>query len=213
MTVAISIGEVPAFTNRDDLYREVMDEMDRDDIGEMQFRSALQLLEAFINRNIRVPQMEAVEPIALEAGSAPLPSGLISVRALYDAAKVQIPAVDPLALIETPTSGRKVHCIIGGALKVAPEADETVTLIYYSAIPRLTADTQTNWLLASHPDVYFYGVLSFLCSRYADDEAAAKWKALLDGSLVELTALGNRRRYGGPLIQRNPVMQTRGPAI
>jgi len=215
MSVAISIGEVPAFATRDDLVREVQDRLDRDsiDVTDLRVRSAIQLVEAEFNRNVRVPQMETVLSASLTNGVFTLPSDFITLRAVYDANKVMVPAVDPLALIETQPNGRKVHAIIGGDLRVAPEADEVVTLFYYGALPRLSADTQSNWLLASHPDVYFYGVLSQLSDLFADDDAAGKYRTAFQSAMGQLISLGNTRRYGGPLLQRSSMVQTRGAIV
>ena len=215
MSVAISIGEIPAFATRDDLVREVMDRLDRDgvDVTDTRVRSAIQLVEAEFNRNVRVPQMEALDSLALTSGSISLPSGFIALRALYDSDSRIIPAVDPMALIETPPGGTKVHCIIGGALKVAPAADETVTCLYYTKLPNLSADAQSNWLLDTHPDIYFYGTLTQLSDLFADDDNAAKYRAAFENAMGQLIDLGHRRRFGGPLMMRSNVVQTRGATI
>lgn len=212
MSVAVSIGEVPALSTRDDLIREVQDEMDRDDITDLQVRSAIQLLEGYLNRELRVPQMETVAPITFTDGLAAIPANFLTLRAMYDSRRVAIPAVDPVAMVETQTSGRKVHAIVGTDFMLAPAATETATIIYYSRIPNLSANAQTNWLFAANPDVYFYGTLAFLCSRYAD-ESELKWRTLLDSAIASLIAFGQARRFGGPLLQRSSVMQVRGASI
>ena len=212
MSVAVSVGEVPAVSTRDDLIREVMDELDRSDITDLQARSSLQLLEGYLNRELRVPQMEKVTTVAFASGAAALPMDFIALRAMYDGKRVAIPAVDPVQMVETLTGGRKVHAIVGGDFMLAPSSDEVVTIIYYQRIPALTANAQTNWLLASHPDVYFYGLLAFLCSRLAD-ENEAKWRALLDQSIGSLIGYSHSRRFGGPLLQRSSVSQVRGAPV
>lgn len=215
MSYAVSLGETPAFANRDDLMREVKEELNRADITDLELRSGIQLVEAYLNRNLRVSQMEVVTSIDLFAGVGDVPSDFLALRAMYDADRVAIPAVDAVAMIETETGQRKVCAIVGNDFRVSPREDETVTVIYWAKIPALTIDQQTNWVMDSFPDVYWFGVLAFVTSRIGDDASGnvEKWHAAFRQSAAELVEHGKRRRFGGPLLQRSVVRQVRGAAI
>lgn len=212
MTYAISIAEPLAYATVDDLRSQVEAELDRDDITDDDWRSTLQLVETYLNRTLRHPQMEKVTGIAVTDGAGTLPADFLAMRALYDANKVSLPSVDAVSMIETPVGGRKVCSIVGEQLLVAPQSTETVTLIYYGKIPRLTINEQSNWVLANHADVYFFGCLMYLSSRIGDNDSGAveKWRTAFGQSVGELEEFGKRRRFGGPLLQRSNVRQVRG---
>ena len=213
MSFAISLTEAQAIETRDDLITEVKAELNRSDISDIEVRSAIQRLEARLNRILRVPAMETVATATLVSGVAALPTDFLVLRALYDAAKHRIAAVDPLAMIETQTGGTKVHAIVGGSIRVAPPADEVVTAIYYAKIPPLNISAPSNWLLKDHADIYFYGTLVALEARIGNDERIGLWKAALDESVGELIDFGNRQRFGGPLTMRMAIPQVRGARI
>lgn len=210
MSFAVSLAGAPVIASYDDLVAAVKSELDRADVSDEKVLEFIQRFEARMNRLLRVPEMERVETLALVDGSCDLPTDLLEVRRIYDASNVMLYAVEPSAWVERRSGGRKVYCILGGAVKVAPDSDETVTMVYYAAIPPLNIDQQTNWLLAAHADLYLYGCCYLFCSHVDDDDGVAKYKTAADEVLSELIAQGQRKRFGGPLLQRSSVVQTRG---
>ena len=210
MSVAVSLSEPRAIETRDDLVIGVKAELNRTDITDTEVKSAIQRAEARMNRILRVPAMETITGIDITDGVGALPSDWLMLRGLYDADKQIIPAVDPLAMFEAQTGAHKVHSIVGGQLRVGPVSTEAVTAIYYAKIPALNVNQQTNWLLDSHADVYFYAVLLALESRIGNDDRLGLWKGAWDEALAELKDAGRRDRFGGPLQQRSIMTQVRG---
>lgn len=210
MSFAVSLAGAPVIATYSDLVASVQAELDRDDVDDVRVVEFIQRFEARMNRLLRVPEMEAVAQIAMADGSGYLPTDFLELRRVYDADNCPVPAVEPSAWLERRTSGGKVHCIVAGALRVAPDSDDAVSILYYAKIPALNDDQQSNWLLEAHPDLYLYGVCYLFCSHVDDDDGVLKYKAAADEVFGELIASGERRRFGGPLRHRPVVMQTRG---
>jgi hypothetical protein len=103
-----------------------------------------------------------------------------------------------------PTGLPRAYCINGTDLEVAPVPSSATTL-NYSAYISLTplATTATNWMLTSHPDIYFYAALIHSAPYLHEDERAAVWNALYD-QRCDLFAQEerNRRFSAAPLNKR-----------
>lgn len=61
-----------------------------------------------------------------------------------------------------------------------PDTSYTVTLTYWAKVPNLNGTATSNWMLTTHPDVYFHGVLAHAYQEYFDEEAADKQAGLFD---------------------------------
>lgn len=208
MTVAVSVSSAFPVVTIDDLQSAVRDENNRADLDTDQLRRFIQMVEVELNRRLRVPDMENVATVAVTAGVGVLPNDFLSARGVYDARSAALPFTDPLTLYGGEQ--RKACALVGQQLMVRPASTETVTLIYYAAIPRLSAEQQSNWLMARHPDVYLHGVNARFANFNADQEAAQREFALFERAIEQIIADGERNRYGGPLIQRAAISQTRG---
>lgn len=205
MSYAVSLAGAAVIATYTDLVTAVKAELDEGTIADSQVLEFVQRFEARLNRILRVPDMEKIGSVAVASGSGELPIDFLEMRRVYDSANVMLPGVEPTVWIEALAGHEKVHCLAAGALKIAPASDETVNIVYYGKIPALNIDQQSNWLLESHPDIYFYGVLVLFCSHIANDDGVAKYKAALDEALGELIDAGNRRRFGGPVMAKSPV--------
>ncbi len=80
-------------------------------------------------------------------------------------------------------------------------------MAYYKAIDSLSDDSDTNWLLTSHPDLYVYGALTHSAPYLKDDERIATWGALYKSALVGLQMESDRADYSGSVLQ----MKTKWP--
>lgn len=211
MTVAVSVSSAFPVVTIDDLQSAVRDENNRADLDTDQLRRFIQMVEVELNRRLRVPDMEAVTPLTMVAGTSALPTDLLSVRGIYDANGMTLPFVDPMTLIEGHQT--KACALVGGQLLVRPASSETLTMIYYQAIPRLSAEQQSNWLIARHPDVYLHGINARFANFNADQDAAQREFALFERAIDQIVTDGARNRYGGPLRQRGAVYQVRGARV
>jgi len=92
----------------------------------------------------------------------------------------------------------------GDTLMVAPAPDTTYTLdmTYLAALDTLNATNTSNWVLASHPDIYLFGSLVEAEPYVMHDARVPMWKSRLDESLEELRKLQDRKKYGDHMIAR-----------
>lgn len=210
MSFAVSLAGAPVIATYTDLVAAVKSELDRDDVADTKVLEFVQRFEARMNRILRVPEMETVASVAVTDGVGDFPTDFLELRRVYDSENVVLPGVEPTVWIEALAGEQKVHCIVGGRLRIAPESTENVSILYYGAIPPLNIDQQTNWLLAGHADLYLYGCCYLFCSHVDDDDGVAKYKLAADEVLSELIEQGLRRRFGGPLRHKSSVTQVRG---
>lgn len=71
-----------------------------------------------------------------------------------------------------PDASRIFHYTIIGTnltLSALPDSSLSVSLIYYAKPDRLTSSTTSNWVMASHADVYEFGTLAHAYRHIMDD--------------------------------------------
>jgi hypothetical protein len=95
-----------------------------------------------------------------------------------------------------PNAGTpEAFSIGGGYLYLRPSAASSVTLTYYSGVPRLTSAAPTNTLLTRYSDCYLYGVIFEILVWARDAEGATLVKSMLDDAIMEATSDDQRRRF------------------
>jgi hypothetical protein len=71
----------------------------------------------------------------------------------------------------------------------------TIGINYWSRFPALVLDTDTNWILQNHYDIYLYGCLRVACEYIQEDLLEDRYRQKYD-RIVELQARHeNRKRY------------------
>lgn len=170
----------------------------RDDIAQ-HFDRFLRLAEGKLNRVLRVAEMEVQDSLALTDGDGTLPDDFLHVR------EVLLPngsVLNAVALQQLAGAGGwpRGYAIVGRKLSLRPKWSGTISLTYYAAIPPLTPQAPTNWLLAKAPDVYLYGVVEEIAiwSRSADQASAAQ--SLRVQAMQGLSLLDERLRWGNSSI-------------
>lgn len=93
-----------------------------------------------------------------------------------------------------------------------PPADRLqVRALYYTRIPPLSADNQTNWLLTEHPDVYVWGVLKQASIYIRDPDAISTCDAMFEQAVGEIMDASRQDKYaGGSLAPILVARQVRG---
>lgn len=178
--------------------------LDRDDLGDF-VPTFVALAEARFRREITRTEREVT--IALPG---PLPTDFDSVREIFltdhpGAALTAVPLAELRSRYTTPAARPSVYAIVASQIIVGPPTDNPVTalLTYNRKIPGLSVATQTNWLLADHPDVYLYATLLQAELYGWNDERLPLFKGAVDEAIAEINAAGQRRKYGGgPLVMR-----------
>lgn len=87
----------------------------------------------------------------------------------------------------------------------APSAETgTGELVYFGAIPALSNDDPSNWLLATAPDLYLYGSLLHTAPYLKDDARLAVWGGLYADIMARMNEKSEAARFSGPLVMRAP---------
>lgn len=165
--------------------------------------AAVQLAEAKFNRLLRVAAMEAFaeaeEDDDTYAGDYELPGDFLEMR------RVQAPPYGELKFV-TPgfaddmgwsgVSGVPVaYTIRGSTLTVFPTYGLDLEMDYYAKIPALGNDNASNWLLASHPDLYLFQALAEAYLFGGAPEKANIWGTRAVATIQEMNSADMRQRY------------------
>jgi len=135
------------------------------------------LFEAEANRTLRTRNMDTVDTaLAVTSGSATVPTGFRQMLSLVNTASTYDPInylpPDQFEEIYPSTSGSlvKYYTITGATLLTWPAITATLRARYRRGLTPLSADNDTNWLLAKHPDAYLFGSLRKADNRLIDPE-------------------------------------------
>lgn len=192
---------------------EIADWLNRQDLT-AKIPTFVTLLEAQVERVLRVRQMETRSFATLVSQFLALPSDFLALKGL----QLNTPEVTPMDFVSMNeldhirrnygnATGRPVaYSIVNNDLEFAPAPDASyeIEIVYWQKIPRLTTTAQeTNWMLTKHPDVYLYGSLMQAAPYLHNDERVQLWNSALAGILETIRIEDERGRMGGtPLKMR-----------
>lgn len=179
--------------------------------------AAIRLVEANINRNVRVRRMLQRSTAILDGRFVALPEDFLA------AAGLQL-NTDPVRRLEFRTAealdalkpayaagGAPVwYSIVGGEIEVLPAPDGAceAELTYYRKLTALSDGNPSNWLLTHYPDVYFHGTLA-LAGPYVNDPRTAAWAAMYDAALREMIVEDDRARFPQGRVAIRPAVAFR----
>jgi len=200
-----------ALATYDDLKTAIADWLQRPDLAS-RAADLITLAEADFRRQLVMPEMETIVSVS-GMNPIPLPADFDSLRAVASPADVW-QTVTPISLAEfydLPTGGgRPAHYAVNNAalyLWPQPTATTSLTLAYRAKLPALSDAVATNWLLTDHPDAYLYGSLLQAEFYGWNDERLPLIQAKLQAAIDDINRAGNRKRYGGQLAMRPPVVE------
>lgn len=160
---------------------------------------AIALVEARLNRVLRVAQMEATVTGTSNNGVLALPADFLAWRRIeaYPYGPLSFAALDWAAdTYPTGDAGVPSYFTIQGAiLTTYPSYTGEVTLDYYQKIPALSDTNVANWLLTEHPDVYLFGTLVELNAFAKNPDAAVLWDQRAKSSVEEIITQDRLKRY------------------
>lgn len=173
--------------------------------------------EAEINRRVRTRHMVARARVTATDRYLPLPNDwrkAWNIQRVEDDYPLEYKAPAELDRIryENSLSPEKVrggpiyYTLFGDDMEFfpSPTLDDPcyVEMIYYTMIPNLQGDADTNWLLNTHPDLYFYGALKHTSTFLMDDARLPVWEKLFETALASVnTEDDNSRRSGAPMTR------------
>jgi hypothetical protein len=178
---------------------------------------AITLLEAELQRRLRTREMEFRYTASTVAGNAylALPTNFGGFRRLEITSSTPtrlLQYVTPEQMAQEFTSTTQLepvyYTIIGSELKFAPTPDSayTVEATYYRTFTALSASNTSNWILASHPDAYFYGAMMHIPPEMLDASKLPYFEAKKETAIRQIKDQDQRDRWSGmPLVIRSDV--------
>lgn len=199
---AFSVPANLAFDSYGDLKTAIEDWMNRSDLtGSVQ--AMIALAEARMRRELTPYFLEASSSVTSVDGLASLPADFgTPTRVMYGANTLPQYAVGSVSAVNPSYSEPLAYSIEQGKIRLWPNGNFTVSLLYQPKLTELSDANPTNSLLDSHPDIYFFGAMMFAEGYVANDERAATFKALFDQGLEEVKAYCIRQKFSGPLVPR-----------
>jgi len=189
---------VASFLNRSDLAASITD--------------FVTLAEAQMNRRLRVREMVGRSTASLTDEFLAVPGDFLGTRTVTI-------ATDPTAILRyvspdeaerlkatvyTATGTPKVYTVLGDEFQFLPAPDDTYTvnMTYWKAIPALSDNNTSNWVLAAHPDAYLYGALLQSAPFLGTDERIAVWGRMFMEIISDMMKEDAHNSYGGTLNMR-----------
>ena len=194
-----------AFTNYDELIKEVIDWSHRGDLGN-KIESFISLAEnAMYSNDVEVLTIRSTETITTsltDAQKIQLPADYESFRSVRlvtsdNGGELRFQA--PEQLSRDVAQGRPTSfSIIGDQIEFnrTPDSEYTIEFQYYKKATPLSLTNQTNEILTNHPSLYLFGALVALFAFAQDDEQAAKYSSLFIGALKGANKADKKGRYG-----------------
>jgi hypothetical protein len=88
---------------------------------------------------------------------------------------------------------------------ILPDQDYTVTLKYFAEFTPISEQNQTNEILTSQPNIYFFGAMKQVFAWSEDDDQLLKYEALFKDAIKGANKKSKAGRYG-----KTPVMKFKG---
>lgn len=195
-----------ALSTYSDLQASLANWLERADLG-MFIPEFIALFEAKVNRTLRVGAMETTEDLTGTDGVFDLPTGFLGARKVASTFGPLEQASPEWAAERYPTNTGglpRYYTIVGSKLTVFP-ASNSLTLVYYKALPALSDAAPANWLLTSHPDAYLFGSLVEAGTFVSDPVKAEFYAQRTAAAFDEIRSQDIARRFS------NAVARVKGP--
>lgn len=208
-----SISAIPDFTT---LKSTISDWLDRSDLDK-KIPFFIQFSEAMFNRELRTREMEVSTLLTISDERTDLPDDYLEMRAIYLKGSPDSPlrGTVPTAIREdydgTPGSPQ-AYTMVGGGLLLIPPPDATYTLHidYFARIENLSDANESNWLLDSHPDLYWACALAYAYDYVDDDAKAQKYFNYTTTLIDRINRAAQNDRFGPAPMARSTCPQTSG---
>ncbi len=165
-----------------------------------------------LSRELRVVDQEGRASADLTAEYSDLPADFNGMRSLRTADGKRLEYFVPEAfqtMVERfAYLAKPVFTIEYEQLRVhpapSPESVLSVVMLYHARVTDLTADTDANWVITDHPDLYLAASMVEILLHLKDREAAGIWEDRTKQLIEQVIVASRRRRYtSGQLAIRN----------
>lgn len=186
------------------LQSEIADWLNRADLTN-QIPTFIRTLEARANRVLRTHDMVKRATALTTDGYFSVPSDWKETISLM----LTSGRPEPLEFVSVEKSFEKRRALYGSTcdprfftqmdgkffLIPAPAAAIEMELVYRGAIPALTDENPSNWLLTKHPDLYLAGSLVAAEAYLKNDDRLPIWKLQADQAIAEMQAEADRASF------------------
>lgn len=188
-------------TTYGDLKAAVADFINRTDASPQLIERSIQVALQRIYRTLRIPSMERLATVTLEAGenTIPIVGDMLEVKSLYgDRGPLERKSLDWLVAQPEATGYPAFFARQVDSHVVYPTPDRQVTLrlVYYEEFTPLQADTDTNNLLQVGFDALLFGALTYL-GEYFSDKRVAQWEVRFNEAVQAIQHQADGAEYAG----------------
>jgi hypothetical protein len=192
-----------------ELKSSIADFLNRQDLTSV-IPTFILLCEADLNRTVRHKSMLCRATAVLDTHFTALPSDFLEAKNIQlnttpvkSLEYMTMEHADEYRATHSTTGVPNYYTFVGETLEVVPEpADSyTIELVYYKKISALSDSSTSNWLLASHPDVYLYGALMQAAPYLKDDERIPVWGQLYKAFIGDLNSASDKSEYSGSSLK------------
>lgn len=169
------------------------------------------LAEGYINRTLRVRQMEQNSTFTTTDGSSNLPDDFLTWRRLtwLGSTYLSLEYLQPDAFNrwypDVSDGTPAAFTIEAGNFKIRPVDDSTsFDLVYYGKIDALTSDDDSNWLLTSYPDLYLAAALAEANAFLINPDHASLWANKRDAIIEQLHRLSEKSKGPSRIVTTGP---------
>jgi hypothetical protein len=192
-----------AITTATELKSAIANWAHRDDLTD-RLDEFIAIVEARLNRNLRVRAMEAtLGSTALVDGALTLPADFLAFKELrYDGSPGYTLEPRPIEWIRSQAALADLprYFAVTSTQAVCWPQTGSVKGTYYRSIPSLTANA-SNWLLTAYPDLYLYACLEEAYIYALDIETASVWAKKSQAILDQVQSSDNANALGGGPLQ------------
>lgn len=166
--------------------------------------------ESRIANDVRCRAQETRSTATINTEYFDIPTNFLAIRDIA----INSDPIQPLTYLSPKTLSEKFpssttgkpeyYTIIGDEFQVkpVPSTDYTIEISYFARFDAFSADSDTNWLLTNHPQIYLFGALVELFSFIEDDATTAKYESMYQRSVAALNESERYAKYGNQLTPR-----------
>ena len=206
-----------AFTNFDELQKEVIDWSHRADLG-IKIPDFITLAENAMYSNdqeiLNVRSMETITASLTAGQYVDLPDDFESARSVRlvtsdNGGYLKFQAPEQMRK-EVSTGRPNFFSIIGNQIQFdrTPDSEYTLEIQYYKKATPLSDANATNEILAKHPSLYLFGALTALFAYALDTEQHIKYNQMFISAIKGANKADKKGRYGPA-----PTMSIQGMVV
>jgi hypothetical protein len=202
-----------ALSTYGELKTAIADWLDRDDLTSV-IPDFVTLAKSRIDTDVRVRRQEKRSVETTSSEFVTLPDDYIDMRSvqLNTNPARRLRPLTPAQADEQAwrENGEPVwYAIYGNVLQLWPKPDGSydIEITYVATFEDFTQDSDSNWLLENHPDLYLYGSLLAAEPYVGNDERVQVWAAKYQEAVDRVNARANEGRFGPGMQMQTRRMQ------